>query len=75
MSSARNRQGLDGCGDLQEKAADHQADLSARSKSRLYLSCAMVQALRCTITGRRLTSASLTLPGPGLPMKKSDNSI
>ena len=71
MSSARNRQGLDGCGDL----PDHQADLSARSKSRLYLSCAMVQALRCTITGRRLTSASLTLPGPGLPMKKSDNSI
>ena len=27
MSSARNRQGLDGCGDLQEKAAEHQADL------------------------------------------------
>ena len=41
----------------------------------LYRSCAMVQAFRCTMTGRRLTSASLMLPGPGLPMKKSDNSI
>ena len=31
----------------------------------------MVHALRCTITGSRLASASLMLPGPGLPMKKS----
>jgi hypothetical protein len=31
----------------------------------------MVQALRTTMTGRRCCTASLMLPGPGLPMKKS----
>jgi hypothetical protein len=33
----------------------------------------MVQALRTTMTGRRCWMASLMLPGPGLPMKKSLN--
>jgi hypothetical protein len=33
----------------------------------------MVQALRTTMTGRPCWIASLMLPGPGLPMKKSLN--
>jgi len=35
----------------------------------------MVQALRVTITGRPWCTASLRLPGPGLPMKKSAGRI
>jgi len=31
----------------------------------------MVQALRTTITGKFCCKASLILPGPGFPMKKS----
>ena len=42
-----------------------------RTQSALKRSCGKVQAFLKVITGSHMWTASLRLPGPGLPMKKS----
>jgi len=70
-----SRQGLDGSGDLQEKAADHQADLLLLDPIRVVPFVRHGPGISLHNHRQALDQRLADAAGPGLPMKKSDNSI
>jgi len=54
------------------RSAHHESQLFLQNPIGVVTLLGRVQALRSTMTGNFIATASLTLPGPGFPIKKSE---